>query len=149
AGAADGAGHRGPAAARRAARHLRRTGPHRDHPRRAGAGDAGVMITQAICNSYKTELFQGVHQPGDDYRMALYVASATLSKATTAYTSSGEVADGGGYTAGGQSLTGFSVALDGDIAVLDFDDAVWAAATITARGALLYNATRANKALAV
>ena len=63
------------------------------------------MITQAKCRSYKVDLFDGVHQPGDDYRLALYTNAATLDKNTTAYSSTGEVV-GPGYTAGGQSLAG-------------------------------------------
>jgi hypothetical protein len=76
-------------------------------------------------------------------------AWATLSKATTAYSSSGEVAAGDGYSTGGATLSGFSAALDGDVAVLDFADPTWAEATITARGGLIYNSSQSNKAVAV
>lgn len=109
-----------------------------------------MAITAAICNSYKEEILQGVHDSGDTYKIALYTSSAALSKATTAYTASGEVASGGGYTTGGQTLVGFDVTLDGDTAILDFTtDPTWPAATITARGALIYNSSKTNKAVAV
>lgn len=108
-----------------------------------------TLSTQALCNSFKLEILDGVHLAADTYKIALYTSSATLSKSTTVYTTTGEVAAGGGYTAGGQNLSGRSAALDGDTAVLDFADAQWAASTITARSALIYNSTRSNKAVAV
>jgi hypothetical protein len=109
-----------------------------------------MPITAAICNSYKTEILQGVHEAADTYKIALYPSAATLSKATTVYSSTGEVANGNGYTTGGATLAGFNVTLDGDTAILDWTtDPSWAAATITARGALIYNSTQANKAVAV
>ena len=106
------------------------------------------MITQAKCRSYKVDLFDGAHEPSDDYRIALYTNAATLDKDTTAYTTTGEVV-GTGYTAGGQSLTGRAVGLATDEAYLTFADPVWDPATIDADGALIYNATRSNKALCV
>ena len=108
-----------------------------------------MAITASICNSYLKEILEGVHEAGDTYKFALYPSTATLSKATTAYSSSGEVAAGDGYTTGGATLSGFSAALDGDVAVLDFSDPTWAAATITARGGLIYNSSQSNKAVAV
>jgi hypothetical protein len=110
-----------------------------------------MAITAAICNSYKQEALQGVHGSGDTYKIALYTDAATLSKSTTAYTASGEVANGNGYTTGGKDLAGFSVTLDGDTAILDWTtDPVWAApSSFTARGALIYNASQSNKAVCV
>ena len=109
-----------------------------------------MAITAAICNSFKQEILQGVHEAADTYKIALYPSTATLSKATTVYSSTGEVANGNGYTTGGATLAGFSVTLDGDTAILDWTtDPSWAAATITARGALIYNATQGDKAVAV
>lgn len=108
-----------------------------------------MAITQAFCNQFKVDLFAGVHQPGDTYMIALYDdATATLDKTTTAYTATGEIS-GTGYVAGGAALTGFSVALTADTAHLSFDDPEWLASTITADGALIYNASRADGALAV
>jgi hypothetical protein len=105
------------------------------------------MLT-AAANSYKGDLLDGVHQPSDVYMLALYTAAAGLSKETAAYDPTNEVV-GLGYIAGGQALTGRTAGLDGDTAVLDFADPVWPNATITARGALIYNATRASKAVVV
>lgn len=107
-----------------------------------------MAITTAICNSFKQEILQGVHEAGDTYKIALFSGTATLNKSTTAYGTTGEVS-GTGYTAGGQALTGFAVTLDGDTACVDFDDPVWSNATITAGGALIYNASQSNKAVAV
>jgi hypothetical protein len=108
-----------------------------------------MAITAAVCDSFKTEILQGIHLAADTYKIALFTSAATLSKATTAYAATNE-ASGAGYTAGGATLTGFSVTLDTDTAILDFTtDPTWPSATITARGALIYNSTRSNKAVAV
>jgi len=110
-----------------------------------------MAITQAMCNSFKEELFEGVHDLlNDDIRLALYTSAATLGASTTAYTTVNEVSDiGTGYTAGGNLLAGVSVTLDGSTAIVDFADSTWSAVTFTARGALLYNASKANRAMAV
>lgn len=109
-----------------------------------------MAITAAICNSFKQELLAMTpHTAADVYKIALYTSAAALSKATTAYTATGEVS-GTGYTAGGATLSGFAVTLDTDTAVLDWTtDPTWASSTITARGALIYNSSRTNKAVAV
>lgn len=110
-----------------------------------------MAITQALCNSFKQELLAMTpHTPADVYKIALYTSAATLSKSTTAYAAANEVGESGTYVAGGQALSGFSVTLDGDVAILDWTvNPKWTAATITARGALIYNSSRANKAVAV
>jgi hypothetical protein len=109
-----------------------------------------MAITAAICNSFKQELLAMTpHTAADVYKIALFTSSATLSKATTAYATTNEVS-GTGYTAGGATLSGFSVTLDTDTAILDWTtDPTWATSTITARGALIYNSSRTNKAVAV
>lgn len=110
-----------------------------------------MATTAAICNSFKQELLAMTpHTAADVYKIALYTdAAATLNKSTTAYTATGEVS-GTGYTAGGMTLSGFSVTLDTDTAILDWTtDPVWATATITADTALIYNSSRSNKAVAV
>ena len=109
-----------------------------------------MAITAAFCNSFKQELLaMSPHTPADVYKIALYPSTATLSKATTVYSSTGEVT-GTGYTAGGATLTGFAVTLDTDTAVLDWTtDPTLPSSTITARGGLIYNSSRANKAVAV
>jgi hypothetical protein len=109
-----------------------------------------MAITAALCNSYKQEILQGVHEAADTYKIALYTSSATLSKSTTAYSGTNEVANGNGYTTGGATLSGFSTSLDGDVAILDFTtDPEWSNATITAAGALIYNSSQSDKAVAV
>ena len=109
-----------------------------------------MAITAAICNSFKTEILSAVHESGDTDKIALYPSSATLSKSTATYSSTGEVANGSGYTTGGATLSGFSVTLDTDTAILDWTvDPTWTTATITARGALIYNSTQDDKAVAV
>lgn len=108
-----------------------------------------MAITSALSNSFKQELLAMTpHTAGDAYKIALFTSTAVLDKNTTAYSTTNEVV-GTGYTAGGQTLVGFSVTLDGDVAILDFTtDPAWTAATITARGAHIYNSTRANKSVA-
>jgi hypothetical protein len=109
------------------------------------------VITAAVCNSFKLELgnLSGTHRAGDVYKLALYTAAAALSKATTVYTPTHEVAPSGTYPAGGLVLRGFTAALDGDTVILDWIDPVASGATITARGALIYNSSKGNKAVAV
>jgi hypothetical protein len=109
-----------------------------------------MTTTASICNSFKQELLAMTpHTPTDVYKIALYTDAATLNKSTTAYTAAGEIT-GTGYTAGGMNMAGMTVTLDGDTAILDWTtDPVWAAATITADTALIYNSTRANRAVAI
>lgn len=108
-----------------------------------------MAITQAMCSSFKQQILLGEHDLDTDViKLALYTSSATLSAATTAYTTSDEVV-GTGYTAGGNTLTGATVSLSGTTAYVDFSDTTWTTATITARGALMYNSSKSNKAIAV
>lgn len=103
-----------------------------------------MAITTAMCSSFKQELLQGKHDfdssGGHTFKMALYTSSATLGAATTAYTTTGEVS-GTGYTAGGQVIASNGVSLSGTTAFVDFADETWTSATLTARGALIYNTT--------
>ena len=108
------------------------------------------MAITAVCNSFKNEAADGVHLAADVYKMALYVNAATLSKATTAYSATDEVPNSGTYAAGGITLVGRTSVLDGDTEIVDWTtDPLWTGATIAAKGALIYNSTRANKAVAV
>ena len=109
-----------------------------------------MAITTAMCSSFKEELLKGVHDfENDTFKVALYTSSATLDASTTAYTVTNEVS-GTGYTAGGQVLDSPTVTLSGTTAFVDFADETWTTATITARGALIYNSTAAgNPAVAV
>lgn len=115
-----------------------------------------MAITQAICNSFKQELLEAIHNfklsGGDTFKIALYAAAATLDKTTTAYSATNEITNTAGtaYTAGGATLTRIDPFLNGDAGILDFADVVWGpAASFTARGALIYNASDSNKAVAV
>ena len=104
------------------------------------------MITQTATTSFKAELLQGIHDFNTDvFRLALYVASANLGAQTLAYTPVGETA-GAGYAAGGNVMTGVSVNPQGFV---NFENVVWSPAAFTARGALIYNSTKANRAVAV
>jgi hypothetical protein len=117
-----------------------------------------MAISQAMCTSFKVELLNGIHAFGttvvrgattaDTFYLALYTSSATLDATTTAYSATNEVS-GTGYSAGGQALTTVAPTSSGTTAFLDFDDETWTTATITARGALIYNSTQSNKAVAV
>ena len=117
-----------------------------------------MAITQAMCTSFKVELLNGIHAFGttvarggttaDSMYIALYTSSASLDATTTAYSVTNEVS-GTGYSAGGNSLTAVAPTSSGTTAFLDFNDTTWSSATITARGALIYNSTQSNKAVAV
>lgn len=108
-----------------------------------------MAITSGICISFKKEILLGEHDLDTDaLKLALYTSAASLSDGTTAYTATGETS-GSGYSAGGVTLTGIDVTTDSSVAVVSITDAVVTAATITARGALIYNSTNANKAVAV
>ena len=114
-----------------------------------------MAITQAICNSFKQELLEGEHNfkssGGDVFKLALYTNAATLNSATTAYTTSDEVAASGQYVAGGGTLVNSGTQQIGGVAFCDFADLSFTGVTLTARGALIYNtsATVANAAVAV
>ena len=114
-----------------------------------------MAITQAMVTSFKVGILNGDFDFGTGttqvFKIALYTSAATLGAATTAYTTSNEVATGGGYSAGGNTLTISAVpASSGTTAFLDFSDTTWTSSTITARGALIYLANGGtNPAVAV
>ena len=108
-----------------------------------------MAILQGMCSSFKQESWLGIHDlDTDTLKLALYTASADLSQATTVYTSTGEVV-GTGYLAGGLPLTGAQVLLSGTTAYLTFNNPVFSNASFTCRGGLIYNASKANRAIAV
>jgi hypothetical protein len=103
-----------------------------------------MAITQAMCTSFKEDLFNKIQDlEADTIKIALYTSSATLGAATTAYSATNEIS-GTGYTAGGETLTTATVATSGTTAYVDFDNPEWTTATFTARGALIYNDTTAG-----
>jgi hypothetical protein len=112
-----------------------------------------MAITQAMCTSFKQALLDGEMDFSSDtaqsYKIALYTSSASLDAATTAYTTSGEVS-GTGYTAGGNTLNiSTNPTTGGTTAFLSFGTTTWSTATITARGALIYQSGGSNPAVAV
>ena len=109
-----------------------------------------MAITQAMCTQFKRDVMLGLHDlDSDTIKIALYTSSASLGAATTAYTTSGEVASGGGYTTGGETLASASVINNGTSGCFDATDPEWTGATFTARGALIYNDTESDLAIAV
>lgn len=101
-----------------------------------------------MCTSFKQQLLEGVHDfratGGDTFKLALYTNSASFTAATTAYTATNEVANSGSYSAGGGALTNVNPSASGTTALTDFADITFTSATITARGALIYNTTPAH-----
>ena len=96
-----------------------------------------------MCTSFKKELLQGTHNftasSGNTFKIALYTNSASFTAATTAYTATNEVGNSGSYSAGGGALTNVTPTTSGTTALTDFADKDFTSATITARGALIYN----------
>jgi hypothetical protein len=108
-----------------------------------------MAFEQTLTTSFKQDILLGVHDlETDTIKMALYLATADLGAATTIYTTTGETS-GTGYTAGGEVMTGVTVLTSGTTAYVDFADTSWDPAVFTARGALIYNASKSNKAIAV
>ena len=113
-----------------------------------------MAITQAMCTSFKKELLEAGHNfktsgaGGNSFNIALYTSSASLDASTTAYTTSNE-ASGTGYTAKGKLLTNVTPTTGGTTAFVDFDNVTWSSSTITARGALIFNDTNSDTAVAV
>ena len=101
-----------------------------------------MAITQAMCTSFKKELMTATHNftasSGNTFKLALYTSSATLSAATTAYSSTNE-ASGTNYTAAGAALTSVTAVTSGTTAFGDFADLTFSNATVTANGAVIYN----------
>ena len=114
-----------------------------------------MAITQAIANSFKKQLLEGDHNfkqtGGDKFKLSLYTAGATLTSATTSYTSSNEVAPSGQYTAGGGALVNAGTSITAGVARVDFNNLSFTGVTLTARGALIYNTSSdtTNAAVAV
>jgi hypothetical protein len=108
-----------------------------------------MAFDQTLTTSFKQDILLGVHDlDTDTLKMALYLATADLGAATTVYTTAGETS-GTGYTAGGNTLTGVTVLTADTTAYVDFANPTWNPASFTARGALIYNASKGNKAIAV
>jgi hypothetical protein len=110
------------------------------------------MATAAITNQFKQDVLNGVHQPGDTYKIALALSATATdwTKSITTYSSTHELATAGGYTQGGIALTGFTVGLSTDTAYIDWTtDPSWTSASFTADCAMIYNSSRSNKVLCI
>ena len=114
-----------------------------------------MAITSAICNSFKQEVLVGTHNftatTGHTFKIALFTSSATIGESTTAYSTSNEITNSSGtaYSPGGATLTSVTPTLDSSTAVCDFNDVSFSSASFTANGALIYNDTQSDKAVAV
>ena len=114
-----------------------------------------MAITSAICTSFKQEILVGTHNftatSGNTFKIALYTSSATLGAGTTAYSTTNEITNSSGtaYTAGGATLTSVTPTTDSTTAVCDFADVSFSSASFTTNGALIYNDTQSDKAVAV
>ena len=108
-----------------------------------------MAISSAVCSSFKKELFQGYHDfdangsGGDTFKLALFTDQATLNATTTDYANTNEVANGNGYSTGGNTLVNTGVGLTSTTAFTDFTDTSFTSASFTANGCLIYN-TQAN-----
>ena len=113
-----------------------------------------AITTNAICNSFKKELLEATlnfsNPGGNSFKLALYGTPATLGKSTTSFTTGGQVTSPtGGYSSGGKALVNAGTSLATNTAITDFADLSFTGVTITARGALIYNDTNGDKAVAV
>jgi len=107
------------------------------------------MIVQTQTTSFKAELYQAIHDlTTDTLKLALYTSEANLDASTTAYTTANEIT-GTGYSAGGNVVTGAAISSSGYTAWVTFNNVLWVPAAFTARCALLYNASKANRSIAV
>ena len=109
-----------------------------------------MAISQAMATQFKRDVMLGLHDlDTDTIKIALYTSSATLNATTTAYTTSNEVANGNGYTTGGVTLASASVITNSTSGCFDSNNPEWTSASFTARGALIYNDTESDLAIAV
>tara|TARA_Y100000592_G_scaffold88053_1_gene143334 strand:- start:1334 stop:1771 length:438 start_codon:yes stop_codon:yes gene_type:complete len=113
-----------------------------------------MAITSAICTSFKQEILVGTHNftatTGDTFKIALFTSSATLGAGTTAFSTTNEITNTSGtaYTSGGATLTSVTPTTSGTTALCDFADVSFTSASFTANGALIYNSSQSNKAVA-
>ena len=112
-----------------------------------------AITTNAICNSFKKDTLDGLHDfaqtTGDVFKLALYTNSATIGKSTTSFTTGNEVTSPAGYSSGGKALVNNGTSVASDTAIVDFADLSFTGVTLTSRGALIYNTSASNKAVCV
>lgn len=108
-----------------------------------------MALFQTLTDSFKLQSWQAVHDLSTDtLKFALYTSNASLGTDTTVYTATGEVS-GAGYTAGGVTLTGVTLTMASNVAYLSFTNPSWSGASFVTRGALIYNASKGDKSIAV
>ena len=112
-----------------------------------------AITTNAIANSFKKELLEGKHNftasTGSVFNLAMYNSNAVLGKSTTSYTTGSEVTSPAGYTAGGKGLVNTGTSVASSVAITNFSNLSFTNVTLTARGALIYNTSNSNSAVAV
>jgi hypothetical protein len=112
-----------------------------------------AITTNAITSSFKKELLEGKHDfsqtTGSVFKLAMYTSAATLGTGTTSYTTGSEVSSPAGYTAGGKALVNTGTSVSSNIAITDYADLSFTGVTLTARGALIYNTSNSDTAVAV
>lgn len=109
-----------------------------------------MAISSGIAIRFKEDSLKAVHDfTSATFKIALYSSVASLSNGTSVYITSAEIANGNGYTTGGEALSVSNVTVDGSVALVDFADVSWTSATFTARGCLIYNSSQSNKTVAV
>ena len=112
-----------------------------------------AITTNAIASSFKKELLEGKHDftasTGSAFKLAMYNSNAVLGKSTTSYTTGSEVTSPAGYTAGGKALVNTGTSVASSVAITTFSNLSFTNVTLTARGALIYNTSNSNSAVAV
>ena len=112
-----------------------------------------AITTNAIASSFKKELLEGKHDftasTGSVFKLAMYNSNAVLGKSTTSYTTGSEVTSPAGYTAGGKALVNTGTSVSSSVAITTFGNLSFTNVTLTARGALIYNTSDADSAVAV
>jgi hypothetical protein len=112
-----------------------------------------AITTNAICNSFKKELLEAKHDftasTGSVFKLAMYNSNAVLGKSTTSYTTGSEVTSPAGYSAGGKALVNTGTSVASSVAITNFSNLSFTNVTLTARGALIYNTSNSNSAVAV
>ena len=107
-----------------------------------------MAISSGIAIRFKEDSLKAVHDfTSATFKIALYSSVASLSNGTSVYITSAEIANGNGYTTGGEALSVTNVTVDGSVAIVDFADLSFTGVTLTARGALIYNNTDGDKAV--
>ena len=113
-------------------------------------------MANIVPDSFKTDLLKGTFNfkssaqgGGDTFKIALYTSLAAFSTSTTEYITTNQVANGNGYTTGGNTLTNAGLSISSNVAFVDFDDTTWSSASITAVGALIYKSSSNNEAVLV